>query len=230
LRRSGPSRREQLRHKAPHLAAFAVLLLIGTYLFGAVKVESTALPTDGRIPDPIRKVLAASGYHVTLDDGATLDVWFRAEVPTGKYAGDSAGASYSDFAESTLFGVISFPAAWQDYRGQAVPAGLYTLRYELHPNDGNHLGVASDRDFLLLVPIGLDSDPNASFSFQQLVGLSKQATHSKHPSPLNMPAPDAKQFPAVTQDSEDHMILQVKIKTSSGEVPIALVVRGKSSE
>jgi hypothetical protein len=193
-------------------------------------VETLPLPTDNRIPDAIRKVLASSGYRVTLDDGGTVDIWFRSEVPTGKYAGDTSGATYSNFAESTFFGVIAFAQTGQDYRGQAVPAGLYSLRYELHPNDGNHLGVAPDRDFLILVPLARDTDPNATYDFQQLVALSKQVTHGAHPSPLNMPAADAKQFPSVTQDFEDHSILQVKIKTTAGETPIALVVRGKSSE
>ena len=43
--------------------------------------------------------------------------------------------------------------------GQGIQPGLYTLRYELVPNDGNHLGVANSRDFGLLVRAADDPDP-----------------------------------------------------------------------
>jgi len=40
------------------------------------------------------------------------------------------------------------------------------------PNDGNHLGAAPNRDFLLVVPAASDGDPSATFKFQELVTMS----------------------------------------------------------
>src|SRR5256885_12271604 len=37
-----------------------------------------------------------------------------------------------------------------------------SLRYEMQPNDGDHLGTAPTRDFLLALPAANDPDPNRS--------------------------------------------------------------------
>jgi hypothetical protein len=48
---------------------------------------------------------------------------------------------------------VHFLHAAADFRGQQVPVGFYTLRYALIPDDGNHLGVSPNPDFLLLIPL-----------------------------------------------------------------------------
>ena len=131
-----------------------------------------------------------------------------------------------------LVGVLHFPQASTDYRGQAVPAGFYTLRYELIPNDGTHLGVAPSRDFLLLAPASADPGPDKVLKFQELVALSRQASRSKHPAPLSLlPAEGIGTAPADSKDDQDHYIFSVGIKLSGGEdMPIALVVKGTAPQ
>jgi hypothetical protein len=104
------------------------------------------------------------------------------------------------------------------------------LRYELQPNDGNHLGTSPTPDFLLLTPPSADSDPERTYSFDQLVDLNRQVTGTKHPAPINLVPADAKAFPSVTTDPDDHTILFFKAKTQSGELPLALVVKGTTTE
>ena len=41
-----------------------------------------------------------------------------------------------------------------DIRGKVVKPGVYTLRYALQPQNGDHLGAAPNREFLLLVAGG----------------------------------------------------------------------------
>lgn len=41
-------------------------------------------------------------------------------------------------------------------------------------NDGNHLGVAPNPDFLLVVPGASDGDPGATFKFQELATMSRK--------------------------------------------------------
>ena len=55
------------------------------------------------------------------------------------------------------------------------------MRYALMPDDGNHLGVAPNRDFLLLVRAADDPDPAAVFKFADLVGF-KQEGYGEQPS------------------------------------------------
>lgn len=196
----------------------------------AGKIESLGAP-DSAVPDVVKKVLEAKGSRVTLDDGSVAgDIWLRQEV-SAQPKKDVAGALYPQLAESTLVGVISFPQATTDYRGQAVKAGLYTLRYSLMPNDGNHLGVAPNRDFLLLIPAVADIDPAASFTFDQLMQLSRKASGTPHPAPLSMVQPEGGTAPAVSKDDEEHWIFSAGVKLVGGQdLPIALVVKGTAPQ
>src|SRR5439155_490958 len=152
-------------------------------------IETLGPLTDTSVPDAVRQTLDSKGYRVLLDDNSpACELWLRKNVPAQPKK-DSQDVIYTQLAESTFVGVLHFPKTASDFRGQAIPAGFYTLRYALIPNDGNHLGVAPNRDFLLLVPVASDADPNAIFKFQDLVALSRTATGTKHPGPLSLAQP-----------------------------------------
>ncbi len=205
---------------------FAATLLTATIAWAAPKVETLGPCTDPVLPDAVKKVLAQQGYRVTLKDGSTIDLWPRAQLATASKSREDA--TYP-LTPSTFVGVIHFEKNTRDYRGDAVPAGTYNLRYELAPSDGDHLGTSPTPDFLLLVPAQADADPDQSYNFEQLVDLSRQVTGKKHPTPFNLVPPDAKEFPSVATDPEDRTILSFKVKTQSGDLPLALVVRGTTN-
>src|SRR5438270_10823070 len=196
------------------------------------KVETIGLPPEPDLLQSVRQGLGPKGYRVALDDGSVAcELWLRKSVPSQPKK-DVQGAIYTELGESTLVGVLHFPQASTDYRGQAIPSGYYTLRYELLPNDGNHLGAAPNRDFLLLIPAASDPDPNAIFKFQELVNLSRKATGTKHPGPLSLVQPESKgTAAAVVKDEQDHWIFSAGMKLASGEdMPFALVVRGTAQQ
>src|SRR5438876_5725642 len=85
-------------------------------------------------------------------------------------------------------------------------------------------------DFLLLLPAAADTNPAQSYSFDQVIHLSEQVTSKRHPAVFNLVPADAKQFPLVVTDSGDHTILFYRVKTQSGELPLALVVKGTTEE
>lgn len=205
----------------------AVLLLCAATALGAAKVEMIGGCTDSTVPDSVKKVLAPQGYRVTLEDGLSADVWPAAQIQTGSKAREDA--TYA-LAPSTFFGVIVFAKKTRDCRGNMIPAGAYNLRYELQPNDGAHLGAAPTPDFLLLVPSAADANPSETYSFDQLVGLSKQVTGKNHPAPMNLVSADATQFPSVITDPDEHTIVFLKVKTQSGELPLGLVVKSPTPE
>ncbi|MBV9339966.1 MAG: hypothetical protein JO159_03635 [Acidobacteria bacterium] len=202
-------------------------LLIATAAAAIPKVDTIGPCGETGVPGPVKKALASQGYRVALDDGSTVEFWPRAQIATATKPREDA--TYA-FAPSTFVGVIHFEKNTRDYRGDAVPAGTYNLRYELQPHDGNHLGTSVAPDFLLLVPPAADGDPNGNASFEQVVDLSRQVTGTKHPAPLSLVPPEAKEFPSVATDPDDHTILFFKVKTESGEIPLALVVKGTTSE
>jgi hypothetical protein len=211
----------------------ACLLFVALCAFAAAqsnasKPEQLPALTDTHVSEAIRKQLEPNGYRVATSDGP-VDVWFRAQVPTGK--NPEQGAIYDKLTESTLVGVIQFAKDSRDYKGERIPAGIYTLRYEIQPNDGNHLGTAPTRDFLLVMPADADTDPAAVYNFEKMVQLSSRVNGTnKHPTPLNLIAAESKTFPVVYKDDEEHTILSVQLKTASGPLPIALVVKGTAPQ
>lgn len=216
-------------------AGFLSLLSIVSFSLLAIaqngKVETIGALTDSSVPDAVRQSLDDKGYRLTLDDTKpACELWLRKSVPAPGKKGPEANA-YPQLAESVMMGVIHFPENAADFRGHRVPAGFYTLRYELMPDDGNHLGAAPNPDFLLLIPASSDTDPNATLKFQDLVSMSAKASGTKHPSPLSLAPPDKSGPPAVKRDDQDHWIFSSSVKLSSGEeMPLFLIVKGTAQQ
>jgi len=213
------------------LAIASVLLLSLACAAQSGKVESIGPLTDSAVPEPIRQSLEAKGYRLTLDDPKpACELWLRNSV-TAQPKNDAEGVVYPQLAESTLIGVVHFLQTAADFRRQQVPAGFYTLRYALLPNDGNHLGVAPNRDFVLLIPAGSDAEPNATFKEQELVTMSAKTAGAKHPSPLSLPPADKPSAGTVAKDDQDHWIFSAALKLASGEeLPLALIVKGTAQQ
>lgn len=181
----------------------------------------------GSVSEPMRQGLEGKGYRLILTDGTPIgEIWLRAELPAQPKK-EAADVLYSQFSPSEFVGVIRLEANATDFRGQALAAGFYTMRYALMPNDGNHLGANPNRDFLVLVPAASDPDPQAVFEFSKLVGLSQQASSTKHPAILSLVDAGTATAPALTRDDADHFIFSTSMKLAGGsEMPVAWVVKG----
>ncbi len=209
----------------------SLLLSVG-FSTQAGRLEVIGPLTDASVSESIRAVLAEQGYRIRLEEGAVYcDIWLHRSVPTQPKA-DIPGAIYTEWSESTLIGVISFARATNDFRGQAIRAGIYTLRYALHPADGNHMGISPYRDFLLLIPVADDRDAAARIPFDQLVKMSARAAGTNHPAALSLLSAEGyKEFPSVTVGEADRLILIARMKTSAGsESPLALIIKGVAEQ
>lgn len=207
------------------------LLIPFSVLAADPKLEAIGAYTDSSASDALKKVLEPKGYRVTLPDGNVLcEIWLRSAVTAGK--NDAQGTGYAWLPESTLVAVIRFPKDAIDFRKQGIKAGTYTLRSELNPVDGNHLGISQFRDFLLLVPIGVDAEPDARYSFEELTALSRKTTNSNHPSPMSLVSLDGiNTWPSVFEDENRHLVFAAKVKTGgNSESGIALVIRGVAEQ
>ncbi|HWR17088.1 MAG TPA: hypothetical protein VN577_19825 [Terriglobales bacterium] len=210
--------------------AFLILIVVAVTIgaFAAGKVEKVG-PFAGEASEALKSALQSEGYRVYLPNTLVgCEVWFAAKTAEGKNTGQ--GTSYPDFKESTFLGVITFPkGGGTDFRGQSVRAGSYTMRYEVLPSDGNHLGVAPYPDFVLLTPIADDPDPNATFDFVQLMEKSRAASRTSHPASFEMLPPE-KGEPAVTQTDDGWVVLHGTVTTADGKkLPVALVVKGSAT-
>ena len=197
---------------------------------GDAKVEQIGAYADPAASDALKKVLDGKGSRVSLTDGAYCDIWLRTSIAAGKT--DQPGAVYSSFGESTLIGVITFAKATTDFRGQSVKPGSYTLRYALHPADGNHMGISPIRDFLVMLPVAMDPNPDAGFKFEELSKMSAKVTGTNHPGVLSLVQIDsAPAAPKVSADESNHIVFSGSLKSQSGAViPISFIVKGHAEQ
>lgn len=213
------------------LTAFVLVLLAlaasvsARVIVDGNKVEPIGAFTDAGASDALKKALEPAGSRVSLADGPYCDIWLRAGVPSGKT--EAQGAVYTSLGESALIGVIAFTRPTTDFRGQPLKPGVYTLRYGLHPADGNHMGISPIRDFLALIPVALDQTPDAQFKFEELMKMSTKASGTNHPAVLSLVSADKSAGPRVAPNDHGQLVFASKLKTQSGsELPIAFVVKG----
>jgi hypothetical protein len=163
------------------------------------------------------------------------EVWM-AKALTGQANPSSSGdILYGSVDPGAFVGVLHYPNGGSDFRGQTIKSGFYTLRYDLIPQDGNHMGVSQYRDFLLLVPVAQDTDPTQPLKFEDVVKLSRKSSGTSHPAVLCMDPADAvsgKTLPAAFQDDSSNWALAAKtqVKPASGaakDLTLAFVLVGK---
>lgn len=211
---------------------FVALLLFAITPFAMAsnnyKVESIGALTDAKAPEAVRQALDSKGLRV-LDDKAkpVCEIWFSKSLGAGKE--EVAGANFGKIGEGSFVGVINFPSNATDFRGQGIKAGFYTLRYGLILQDGNHLGVSPARDFLLACPVTEDKDPAAQLNSEELMKLSRNASGTGHPSVWSLvPASSNDGLPKAVTNEHEHIILETRIPTRSGNMAIGLIVVGKT--
>jgi len=210
-------------------------LLLTAQLLGAAwawsqgihKIEPVAtVPSD--IPKVLQDALQSQGTRVVGDKGPVCEVWVGKAV--AQNTGVNPDAVYPGLGVGTLVGVLHFPAAGSDFRGQTIKPGYYTLRYALLPQDGNHMGVNPYRDFLLLSPVAADTQIDKPLQPLDLYKLSRQASGTNHPAVMSLvPIAQGATFPSLGQDDQGHTVLLVKLGAAGGDLPIALVVVGQAA-
>jgi len=216
-------------HRILGLILATQLLAVATaFGQGSYKAEAIGAARATEVPASLQNVLDSQGARVVNDQGATLcEVWLRKTLPTSSSPKPSSDLLYGALTEGTFLGVLHFPNAATDFRGQTIKAGFYTLRYALIPQDGNHMGVNPYRDVIVLAPVSVDQDPAKAFGFDDLVKLGRQASGTPHPGFLVGAQVSGSDFPSAVKDDQDHWNLQVKGHGQSGELPLAFTVVGK---
>jgi hypothetical protein len=157
------------------------LILCGvSTLLAQYKVDSAGPPPSELAP-AVSAVLAKEGVKVLKEDGSVLaEFWLVTALPKGPGPAP-ANASFTSVPSGAFLGVARFPARHYDRRGQTLRPGIYTLRFGLFPQNGDHMGVAPQRDFLILSPAATDTDPAALPAFDPLMNMSRKASLTPHP-------------------------------------------------
>ncbi len=197
-------------------------------LYAGPTVERTGALAAPEASTDVKKAVEDKGYRIVLDDGWTAEFWFARALGTAKK--DAAGALYPELTNGEFVAVVSFPKGTSDYRGQAIPAGTYTLRYQYLPQDANHMGVSPNPDFLLAIPLAADPDPAAELPFQKLVSLSAKTTGTAHPAVIAMST--AGSPASVSKDDQGMTILTVEVPTavSGKSEKLGIVLKGQATQ
>ena len=203
-------------------------LLVGLVAAAAAQSRVQRIGPPASLPDALKQTVETKGYRVTLDGGWTADLWFVRLLKI--VAKDAPGALYPELANGEFVGVAQFPKGFTDYRGQPVAPGAYTLRYQLLPADGNHMGVAPNPDFLLLVPAASDPDPAVTLLYKKLVALSGKASGTAHPAVLALEAPGDPG--TVEKDPQGTVTLSVQVTASGSSAAerLSLVLKGSAPQ
>jgi hypothetical protein len=125
----------------------------------------------------------APAAEVTVG-AATLDIWL-----VHKLERSADGAGWANVESGTLVGAMRVSGDFKEIRGKPVKPGVYTLRYGLQPQNGDHLGISTFRDFVLLSPAALDKDTKV-LGFDAVVALSKEVIGTAHPASLSLDPPE----------------------------------------
>lgn len=207
--------------------------LVLTLFVASAQADWTAKRSESAPPDALSPAIAAAlpktAIQVLQDDKPQIEIWLRDPVPLKR-----STASLNSIAETTLVGAVSIHSNdFSDYKGNAIPSGVYTARFALQPQDGDHLGTADYGTFLALIPAKADQEVEGISKYTPMVKASGKITPSGHPAvislrPVSRPAAA---LPAITEPAPDHRAVQLKLsgKPSDGdkvEIPFDLVFEG----
>jgi hypothetical protein len=160
-----------------------------------------------------------------LDQGKpALEFWFVNEVALSQKPAGPAKALDS-VKTATLLGAVNVLQARRDYRDDDLPAGVYTMRLALQPNDGNHLGTSEFTWFAALVQAKLDPKPDAITDYKTLVKVSSKETTTDHPIILSLrPAASADgELPKLNEPAPEHKSVRVRLPAKAGGESTSLV-------
>ena len=208
----------------------ALLIALASFAAQAPAALSGAAhhePLPAELAAPIASQLGEGGVRASTD-AATLTFWWVKAIPVKS---GSASASWEDVAEGTLVGAVSISAPFRDIRGRVLKPGVYTLRYGIQPANGDHLGVSPFRDFLLLSPASVDTNP-APAGHEGTIDLSKQAIGGSHPAVWSIDPPSATEPPLsvhVTDLGHDALVVEVPVSRGgqAGTLRFGIVLVGR---
>ncbi len=203
---------------------------LGTSVAADYRLEplAEAAPTADLSP-AIAKTLSAKGTKIIKGKSRTLcDVWF-CETWKAKANFKPTNTVLYPFEVGQLVGVVRFKSKGADFRGQEIPAGVYTVRYAQQPVDGNHVGTSNTLDFLLLLPAGDDKNVEP-MDAKALFKTSAKVAGTSHPAMLTLQSASSGEEATSLRhaEAEDFWILRTTGKTSAGELPLEVVIVGES--
>jgi hypothetical protein len=194
-----------------------------------VRVANKALPNE--IGPDIAALLQPQALQVMQGDKPVFEVWLAKEVPLQSKPA-SPSKALDAVKQAAILGAVAIPGTRRDYRDDEVTAGIYTMRFALQPQDGNHSGSAEFPYFGVLVPAKLDTKPDAIKDYKELMKASSKETSTDHPMVISLRPVASVEGPPVklTAPASEHKAVRVKVPAKgpeTKEIAFEIVVEGK---
>jgi hypothetical protein len=211
------------------LRAFVIVIgLLGPAVSASATQAPTVTSAPVAVPPEVAPAVAASlgGDVVTVTAGSTkLEFWWVKALALRESA--SSTPSWADVPDGAMAGVLRLSAAWTEIRGYTIRPGVYTLRFALQPQNGDHMGISPHREFLLP---GLAAEDTAvsPVGYDGAVALAKKASRRAHPASISIDPPVATAAPLSTTTTDlGHQVVVMSVPTSAGTpLTFGLVVEG----
>ena len=214
----------------PRLVALVCVLSATVAAAEDYRLESVdGLPSG--VSAAISQQIHPDGVRVLGPKRPLCDLWQMQSLPVTADFKPTAAVKYP-FEPGQLVGILQVPRRSEltDFRGIALEAGTYTLRYGRQPVDGNHVGTSDLADFLVAIPAEHDENPAVLTDVKALNALSAKASGTTHPAIFSLqPADGTIEEPKLVHDeAREFWILQGQVETRGGELPLRMVIVGKS--
>ena len=213
---------------------------VGALAQESIKVEPHKQAPPATVGQELQAVLIAQSIRIQDGEGKAFgEIWLRQATPCSeKPSGPKEAVQFPFLSDGELLGILEFATEGHDYRDQPIAKGIYTMRYSLQPVNGDHLGVSTFRDYVLLLPASKDTSL-APPSRKQLERRSAEAAGTSHPASflLLLAPPGSKPDPGVVHDATNNtwsvlLPLRLKVKGQDAQpmtYPVQLVVVGAAA-
>lgn len=187
-------------------------------------ITTAAVSAPAELAAPVAAALSPNA--VTVTTGTTkLEFWWLKTLPLRP--GATGVPSWADVADGALVGAMRLGATWSDIRGYTIRPGVYTLRFALQPQNGDHMGISPAREFLLPAPAAQDLtvDP---VGYDGAVALGSKSSRRAHPASISIdPAVSTATALSATTNDLGHQVVIVSVQTSAGTpLTFGVVVAG----
>ena len=168
------------------LSLTVFVFALGTSAFAAdppaLTLKSAKLDPPDAIAETVRRELDPNAITIADPTGTKLlTIWLRKSVPVRATAEQIAnGLTYREIPDGTLIGAVQLHEPFVDFRKQDLTTGVYTLRYAVQPDDGDHKDTAPHPEFGLLVPAASDRTAEP-IELKTLIKRSSETTGGEHP-------------------------------------------------
>lgn len=205
-------------------ARITSMVLVGLLPWAApcdeLKLQVTEASKADGVSASIQGELGEKTVQLVGADGPVFEITLRKTIPL-KEMPEEPRTALKQIAQGTLLGVFVAHRDERDYRDDSIYEGVYTMRFALQPQDGDHLGTAEFPYFALLVPASADTEVDGLQGYDAVTEASAEDTATAHPVVVSLRPGESSEAvdPTLEEPLEDHksVLLSVPATTPDGE-------------